>query len=421
MMAFKDLFKKKEVRADSANSAPSILGGYLAYNCMSSYQQNQAMLLSTVYRCVDLLSNSISELPVVVNKVNSDGYKVNDSSHIVFSLLNKKPSNRMNKNTFLRLLVINMLLTGNAYAYIKRDNQGQIKELQFIPSDYVNIHSRHILDDVTYTINGIKGVIESKDLLHFINIPDHDGIRGLSVLSYARKTLTLGFDEISSADAFFRSGNNKSGILKSDRPITEEQEQQILSRWQQTFGTSNGVNTSGVVVLKPGLEYQDIQTSPADAELLESRKFTVLEICRFFGCAPSMVFDNSNNSYSSVEAENLAFLTHTISPLLDKIETELNNKLWSEAEAIQGYQVRFDTSVLMRTDKQALASYYSSMFNLGVLSPNEIRRELDMSPIEGGDEHYMQVNISTISKIAGQDLQSNENISNQLKTDEKDR
>lgn len=430
MSFLKYFWKGEEKRSEEVNTqeatqvnTESIFGGTLLYNSSTTYNQNQAMLLSAVYRCVDLLSNSISEMPVVVYKTNKRGNKKLITDHISYRLLNKKPNNRMNKHTFWKLIVMNMLLTGNGYAWIKRDENGQANELIFLPSDQVSVVSNNIFDDVKYLITGVKKYVTPKDMLHFINIPDHDGIRGVSTLQYARKTLTLGMDELSSANSFFRSGNNKSGFLKSEKPLTDAQTQQIVSNWQQTFGTSQGINTSGVVVLKPGLDFTSIQTDPADAELLDSRKFNVAEIARFFGVPLSLLFDNSSNSYASQEAENLNFLIHGLTPLLDRIEAELNDKIWNEPEQMQGFGCKFDSSVILRADKKSLAEYYTKLFNLGVLSPNEIRKELDLDAIDGGENHFMQVNISTLDKIVNQPIEQNPTASNQIKdtnTEEKE-
>ena len=387
--------------------------GTLSYNLFNSYRDSNAMFNSAVFRAVDILSNFIASLPVVIYQVNSKGFKKPKPKHPVYKLLNGKPNARQTKYTFFKCLVINMLLTGNAYALIKRDEGGTVKELVFLPSDSVTIVSKNIFDEVKYQVNGIKQLVPAQNMLHFINIPDHDGIIGISTLCYAKRILTLASAEVDSADSFFRSGNSKSGVLTSEKPITDSQESEIIARWNQTFNYSSGVPSNGVCLLKPGLKYESIQSSPADAELLESRKFSVLEIARFFGISPSMMLDNSNNSYSSVEAEMLSFLQNTLNPLLEKIENEMNVKLWTSFE--EGYASKFDTSVLLRTNKEGLASYFSTLSGIGVLSPNEIRRQLDLEPIENGDNHFMQVNISTIDKIAQQEISDNPVTSNQLK------
>ena len=136
------------------------------------------------------------------------------------------------------------------------------------------------------------------------------------------------------------------------------------------------------------MEFKPITVNPSDAQLLETREFNVIDICRFFGVSPVKAFDLSKSSYSTVEATNLSFLTDTLSPLIEKIELEFERKIYKPSEK-EMIDVRFDTSRLLRADKQSLATYYSTLFNIGVVSPNEIRREIDLPYIEGGDNHFV--------------------------------
>ena len=151
--------------------------------------------------------------------------------------------------------------------------------------------------------------------------------------------------------------------------------------------------------------------NPTDAQLLETRQFNVIDICRFFGVSPVKAFDLSKSSYSTVEATNLSFLTDTLSPLLEKIELEFERKLYKPSEK-ESIDVRFDTSRLLRADKQSLANYYSTLFNIGVVSCNEIRKEIDLPYIEGGDSHFVQVNLMEVNKAA-QNTPSNNSITNE--------
>lgn len=145
------------------------------------------------------------------------------------------------------------------------------------------------------------------------------------------------------------------------------------------------------------MSFQPITVNPADAQLLETRQFNVIDICRFFGVSPVKAFDLSKSSYSTVEATELAFLTDTLSPLLEKVEQEFERKLYKPSEK-DSIDVRFDTSMLLRADKAALANYYNTLFNIGVVSPNEIRKQLDLPAIEGGDATFVQVNIQTLDR-----------------------
>lgn len=154
---------------------------------------------------------------------------------------------------------------------------------------------------------------------------------------------------------------------------------------------------NGVAVLEGNLSFEPITVNPTDAQLLETRAFNVVDICRFFGVSPVKAFDLSKSSYSTVEATNLSFLTETLSPLLEKIEEEFERKLYKPSEK-DSIDVRFDTATLLRADKQSLAAYYQNLFNIGVISPNEIRKQLDLPALDGGDNTFVQVNIQTLER-----------------------
>lgn len=358
----------------------------------SSFRAAYAMKLSAVYRCVTCISDSVAQLPIEILRVDESGYKTRDRQHPVFTILNSRPNLRMTRFTFMSLLVQNMLLEGNGYAFIKRKG-GIPEQLVYLPSSYVTIIAPlSIYETVEYEVLGI-GRVKAADMIHLVN-HSVDGINGVSVLEYARHTLGLSWDSERHASNFFASGCGVGGILKSARNLNEKQIKEIRKSWREAFG--NGGEYNGVAVLGSDLTYQAVSLNAKDAQLLETRAFNVIDICRFFGVSPVKAFDLSKSSYSTVEATNIGFLTDTIGPLLEKIELELETKLFSG----QHVDVRFDVSQLLRADKAALASYYSTMFQLGVYAPNEIRRELDLPKTEGGDEKYVQVNLQTLKRAA---------------------
>ena len=146
------------------------------------------------------------------------------------------------------------------------------------------------------------------------------------------------------------------------------------------------------------MSYQPIQISPEDAQLLDSRLFQVEEICRFFGVNPVLVGDLSHSSYGSLEAAQQEFLIHTLLPYLNMVEEEFTSKLFKPSE--EGYRINLDETAILRTDKTALATYYKTLLETGVYCCNEVRRELGLNPIEGGDKHliaYTKINDNIIN------------------------
>lgn len=243
-------------------------------------------------------------------------------------------------------------------------------------------------------------------MIHILNF-SYDGITGISTLAHAKNTLGLSADSEAHASGFFKGGANLAGILKVQSNLTSKQKSDLKNSWQTAFSPSTG-QPNGVAVLEGNMEFQPITVNPTDAQLLETRQFNVIDICRFFGVSPVKAFDLSKSSYSTVEATNLSFLTDTLSPLLEKLELEFERKLYKPSEK-ESIDVRFDTSRLLRADKQSLASYYNTLFNIGVVSLNEIRKELDLAAVEGGDNHFIQVNMMEVNKAA-QNIPSNNAI-----------
>lgn len=366
------------------------VGIALNYNGYSTYKTTQSMTLAAVHRCVTVIMNSVASLPVRLYVYDKDGYKSEVKNNLSY-LLGKKPNNKMNSYTFYSLIVKDILLNGNAYALILREN-GNIVGFQYIPAGLVT--PIDMVTRIDYQVTGINGIVKQEDILHFMNYTEN-GVFGLSVLTHARRTLGIADAGDKAAENFYKSGGCTSGFLKFEGPSSGKQREEILSAWNTaTGGPNNGPN--GIAVLPANVSYTQLSVDPADAQLLESRKFEVIDICRFFGVSPLKVFSLENASYNSIEATELAFLNDTLRPLLTKIETELETKLFKPEDR---FDIKFDVSELLRTDKKSQAEYFTKLFNLGVLSPNDIRKELDMNSIEGGDIHVAQINLTSIKNL----------------------
>ncbi len=136
------------------------------------------------------------------------------------------------------------------------------------------------------------------------------------------------------------------------------------------------------------MDYQPISINGSDAQMLESRNFSVVDIARFFNISPVLLGDLSKSSYSSVGESNLQYLTYTLNPYIVMIEEELNRKLTGGT----GLELGLDETAILRTNKAELAGYYNSLLSMGVLSINEVRRQLGYNPVENGDSHNLAYN-----------------------------
>lgn len=139
-MGILNLFTKKTKQPTEEQRAYSPFGlNSLIYNSSSSYVESKSMLLSAVYRCVDVISDSVAQLPLEPFKIDSDGFKKKYTKHPTYYLLNREPNEKMSRFTFMKTLITSVLLKGNGFALIERDMKGDATAIKLIPSEYVTI------------------------------------------------------------------------------------------------------------------------------------------------------------------------------------------------------------------------------------------------------------------------------------------
>ena len=394
-------FNKKEKRNNSINYISSY-GDALSFG--SILNRNAALNISAAYRAVEIISDTIAILPIKVSVTNVD-HKDTIDEHPIYSAFNS--NDIMTKYTLMKLLVQSVLLKGNGFAYIERADDGTVTGLRYLDANNVIINYNQLTNELWYTCTTVSTTsrIEPINMIHLVK-DSNDGVNGISVLTYASRTLENANNTENSANNFFQNGCNLSGVLTVQGQLTEKQKQDIRSSWNQAY--SNGGN--GLAVLQGNMSYQPIQLSAADSQMLESRQFNIQDIARFFGISPVLLGDLSHSSYSTIEATQNQFLLHTIQPYITMIEEEFNKKLLKPSES--NLSINLDETAMLKTDKSALASYYSTLIDKGILCINEVRKELGYSKIDGGDRHliaYTKIDDNTINN------DTNDNITDENK------
>ena len=356
-----------------------------------SYTTNNAMNLSAVYRATEIISDNIAILPIKVKSKSKEHFDelTNHPLNYVFS----NGIDTLSKYNFMKLLIQSVILKGNGFAYIERNN-GQVTGLRFLPSNDVTIDSNSLTNVLRYRANQIKGIIEPKDMIHLVK-NSWNGVEGVSILAYAKRIIDTANSTENSAKSFFSNGCNLAGIITVQGQLTEKQKQDIRTNWVQTY---NGSDTNGCLlgVMQGNMKYEPIQINATDAQMLESRQFNIQDIARFFGISPILLGDLSNSSYSTLEASQQEFILHTLQPYIEMVEDEFTRKLSND----DNIKIELDSTVILKTDKTAVANYYTQLLTNGILCVNEVREELGYAPIEGGDKHiipYTDVNMNTIN------------------------
>jgi len=397
---FGNIFTRNSVAKQqllSVNVAPTN-GFGMAYGSLSStLSTSQSMRLSTVYRCVEVISDAIASQLWNISEFKNGVWIKQEISDLSY-MLNYAPHVSMGRYMMMKTLVARTLLQGNGYLRIIRNKLGDPISLELV-SNNVTIYQREDKSlYYSYTdTQGIEMVVEDEDMIHILNFT-YDGINGVSTLTHADNSVTLSDSAEKTAYGFFHSGSNMSGIINSEGKITKEGAAAIKKSWSEAFNTATGGTPGGIAVMEGGLKFTPVTVNPKDAQMLETRQFNVVEICRFFGVSPSKVFDSANLTYSNIESFQLGFLTDTISPFDSKIENEFIRKLLRPSLR-KTTRLNLDINILLRANMDAKANYYTKMFQLGVYNTNEIRREIGQPIIDGGDTSYVQTNLYPIDMI----------------------
>lgn len=378
------IFEKREITQTIPNESYAGLGltNLLNQNTIASIPD---LSLSSVFAAVEIISNSVAELPINV-KTKSDNKTDIVYGHNLYNVFN---SCIQTKYMLIKMMVVDMLLYGNGLAYIKRDANGVPTELVYCEHGSYNIHYDKMTKDLYYTITGVpSGRVEPINVIHLIK-NSKDGVNGVGILTYAKNTLELSKYTEKTSKEYFSSNCHLAGVLSTESRInTAQQREQIRDSWLQ----ANGNNGSRIAVLEYGMKYQPVSSNAKEAQMLESRLFNLQEVARFFSINPVLLGDLTHSSYSTIEASLLEFVMHTLEPYIILIENELTRKLILPSE--KALYIDLDDNFILKSDKQSQANYLTTLKNAGIITINEARQQLGLNPIDGGD--VLMVNYTNI-------------------------
>ena len=357
-----------------------------------------ALSIATVYRCVNLLCDSVAVLPLSYMRLKDNRF-VPDTNSRLHYLLNVQPDTAMSAFDFWRQVVQRLLLDGNAYIVpVYNSASLEIDRLALCGRGTVS----HDTVNDTYTVtdeeNSIYGVYDEDEIVHIKGMTI-DGKHGVSVLSYAR--LTSSIAETGDAETLkrFANGGNVRGLVSNDTSVRGFGEYQDEELRKTAQSIDERFQQGERIVSLPGqIEFQQLSLSSTDMQFLESRKFTVREICRFFGVHPSFVFDDTSNNYKSAEMANVAFLNNTLNPILRKIECELLRKLVAPTLSAKR-RFEFNRQSLYACDLESRSKYWEKVIATGLYTVNELRREENKPDVEGGDTVLVSANLKTITNL----------------------
>lgn len=340
--------------------------------------------LSTVLACTTAISTALSSVPALIYRRDGNGNRIEVASHPLSRLVKAGVNAQQTWPDFLEHLIASALLNGNGLAEIVRDGNGQLAGLVWHPWGAVTVQelsSGRLAFDVGDGRGRSRRLLEG-EVLHLRDRTD-DGRIGRSRLSRAAETVE-GVDLANRhARQFLANGASPSGVIRFPGALTAEQRVQL--RQSHDAGFAGASRAGRTLILDGGLEWQATQISPEDAELLETRKFGVIEICRVFQVPPPIVQSYENNTFTNAAQAGLWFATFCLAPWARRIEAEFARSLFPAGAP---YELELDLSGFLRGDPSTRWAAHKIALETGVLDPNEVRQieGWNPRPNDGGNE-----------------------------------
>ncbi|EKS7779746.1 phage portal protein [Edwardsiella piscicida] len=364
---------------------------------------DKAVQLSAVWACVRLLSESISTLPLKVYRRQPDGSKVLAQAHPAYQVLCRRPNLEMTPSRFMLMLVASICLRGNAFIEKRMIGKKLVSLIPLLPQNMVVKRSDAGALQYIYTDNGVQRTIQPDHMMHIRGF-GLDGICGTMPMMVGRDVIGAAMAVDEAAAKIFENGLQSTGFLSSKMALTRDQRERLRKNMNAFVGSKNA---GKLMILENDLSYQNVTMNPEAAQLLESRSFSIEEICRWFRVPPVMVGHTTKQSSwaSSVEGMNLIFLTNTLRPLLVNIEQEIARCL---LDTDDDYFAEFSVEGFLRADSAGRSAYYTTALQNGWMSRNDVRRLENLPPIEGGDIYTVQLNLTPLDQLGNETASSSE-------------
>lgn len=409
-MALGDWFRRRRPEQRSAVPISSWLSAYAPTSDAGvAVSQATAMRVNTVYACVSLIAKTVASLPLYVYRVGDDG-KQPARDLPLWSMLHDAPNGRMTSFTWRETQMAHLLLWGNAFAQIVLAD-GVKRLVPVMPWD---VSVKQDGGDLVYDVKSARGEtrrVLSGEMVHVAGL-GFDGMIGCSpITDYARNTLGLAMAADLHAARTFANGARPSGVLEHPGRLGVDAAKRIREQWSDIHGGT--ANAGKTAVLEEGMKFNPVTVNPEDAQLLETRKFTVEQIATAFGVPPHKVGSLDRATFSNIEHQAIEFVTDCIRPWCVRWEQELKRKLTLPED---GVAIEFKLDGLLRGDTKSRFEAYAIGRQNGWLSANDVRELENMNLIDGGDQYLVPVNMTTPARLEAapetNDTQTNEDGAN---------
>ena len=365
------------------------------------YKEKLLEIHSLIYAAVDRKSKAIAQLPLRLYKndtvkENKCVFKrkivVNNDISYIFDIA---PNNNMTPYIFWRTVTAQKETYGNAYVYIKRNNIGEVVELNILDPSKVSIYLDE-LGEVYYKPYNDKNIyLHNLDILHFSSIYV-SGYKGISFLECLRTQLNFKENVIKMNSEQMEKSIKAGATLKLPSNLSMDKMKEYKEQFEKSY--SQGFN--GLIVLDSGMIFEQIKYDVNDLKQSDINKITAKEVSAVSGLPLFMLGEGESSRYVNMEHQTIDFIQNCIAPDVVLIEQELNRKLLTEQQIKEGYYFKFNINALMRSDMSSRSKFYREMVSMGAMTLNEVRSLEDLESYgEIGERPVISLNYSYLDTL----------------------
>jgi len=363
-----------------------------------------AVRVTAILACLRFIAQSVACMPIEIMHVG-DRRKRPAKELPCYPVLTRQPNGWQSTYSWLEQMVFHTGLYGNGYSLIVAGPRGFCSEL--IPLHPSRMITRRLSDNTLEYLYqdayGRQQTYDQGEIVHFRWLSDN-GYLGQMPADLCGTSVSLARKLDIAASAYWDNSARPDTVLETSEKIPEDGMQALRNGWRDAYGGPR--NRGKVAVLPKHVTAKVLDGNSLEAsQYMQQRAAIVGEIARIYGVPSTLIGDTGAMKWSTVEQEFISAQVFCLLPWQHRIESGIDISILSN----YGSDVysKLDNRGLLRADTAGRAALYQTLFNMGAITPNEIREYEDLPLIDepAADQTYLQLGFSTLKAAAAQGLQ----------------
>ena len=359
--------------------------------------EHTAMQFTAVYSCIQVLSQTLASMPIILYRDRKSGDKSSGKDravdHPLYDILKTAPNKEIPSMYLKETMMGHICSSGNGYSQIQRNRRGEVISLNLLPWTVTDVKRNVSTYEIEYTTNdrGKSIKLDPSEILHIPGL-GFDGVKGYSPIRMAMEAIGLGMAAEEFGATFFGNGAHAGGIVEYEDRMSPDAKDTFRKAFNEKYGKSNSV-----LFLENGSKFTKVAIPNNEAQFLETRRFQKEEIASIYRVPLHLIQDLERSTNNNIEHQSLEFVMYTMLPWFTRWEQFINFKLLTKEERQKGYFAEFLINALLRGDTAARAQMLHLMRQDGVINADQWRELENMNPQEDGQGKHYLINGNMIS------------------------